>query len=147
MSGKKMNGKRGVGMRTNEWMRRWLRGAVAPVLDLGALLAARADGSLGARVVAPARRPAATRTAPLCLVVDDSVSVRRTTEIFVRDLGFEVDGASDGVEALERVRRRVPDLMLVDMEMPRMNGLELVRALRAEFREPLCSQATALLVR
>jgi len=109
-------------------------GAVAPVLDLGALLAARADGSLGARVVAPARRAAATRTAPLCLVVDDSVSVRRTTEIFVRDLGFEVDGASDGVEALERVRRRVPDLMLVDMEMPRMNGLELVRALRADPR-------------
>jgi len=109
-------------------------GAVAPVLDLGALLAARADGSLGARVVAPARRASATRTAPLCLVVDDSVSVRRTTEIFVRDLGFEVDGASDGVEALERVRRRVPDLMLVDMEMPRMNGLELVRALRADPR-------------
>jgi chemosensory pili system protein ChpA (sensor histidine kinase/response regulator) len=109
-------------------------GAVAPVLDLGALLAARADGSLGARAAAPARRPAAARTAPLCLVVDDSVSVRRTTEIFVRDLGFEVDGASDGVEALERVRRRVPDLMLVDMEMPRMNGLELVRALRADPR-------------
>lgn len=71
---------------------------------------------------------------PLCLVVDDSVSVRRTTENFVRDLGFEVEGAGDGIEALERVRRRIPDLMLVDMEMPRMNGLDLVRALRAEPR-------------
>jgi chemosensory pili system protein ChpA (sensor histidine kinase/response regulator) len=54
--------------------------------------------------------------------------------MFVRDLGFEVDGAADGVEALERVRRRVPDLALVDMEMPRMSGLEFVRALRADQR-------------
>ena len=109
-------------------------GAIAPVLDPIALLAAHADGSLRARVAPPAARAPASRTAPLCLVVDDSVSVRRTTEIFVRDLGFEVDGAADGIEALERVRRRVPDLALVDMEMPRMNGLEFVRALRADAR-------------
>ncbi len=109
-------------------------GAVAPVLDPIALLAAHADGSLRARAAAPVSRAPASRTAPLCLVVDDSVSVRRTTEIFVRDLGFEVDGAADGIEALERVRRRVPDLALVDMEMPRMNGLEFVRALRADPR-------------
>ncbi|TXL61668.1 hybrid sensor histidine kinase/response regulator [Zeimonas arvi] len=109
-------------------------GAVAPVLDPIALLAAHADGSLRARAAAPVSRAPASRTAPLCLVVDDSVSVRRTTEIFVRDLGFEVDGAADGIEALERVRRRVPDLALVDMEMPRMNGLEFVRALRSDPR-------------
>ncbi|MCM5571946.1 response regulator [Burkholderiaceae bacterium FT117] len=107
-------------------------GAVAPVLDPATLMAAHADGSLRARAVAPATRSRSSGTAPLCLVVDDSVSVRRTTEIFVRDLGFEVEGAADGVEALERVRRRVPDLALVDMEMPRMNGLEFVRALRAD---------------
>src|SRR5690606_33435703 len=69
--------------------------------------------------------------APVCLVVDDSVSVRRTMELFVRDLGFDADTAADGVEALEHARRRTPALVLADLEMPRMNGVELVRALRA----------------
>lgn len=108
-------------------------GAVATVLDPVPLLSAHVEGRLR-----PAARPTVARVrvsaGPLCLVVDDSVSVRRTTENFVRDLGFEVEGAGDGIEALERVRRRIPDLMLVDMEMPRMNGLDLVRALRAEPR-------------
>ena len=44
--------------------------------------------------------------------------------------GFDVDSAADGVDALERVGRRTPSLVLVDLEMPRMNGVELVRALR-----------------
>jgi len=99
-------------------------GAVAPVVDLPQLLAARE----GARA-APARDQA-RRAAPVCLVVDDSVSVRRTMELFARDLGYEVDSAADGVDALERVARRVPALVLVDLEMPRMNGVEFVRALR-----------------
>ncbi|MCZ7558899.1 MAG: response regulator [Burkholderiaceae bacterium] len=99
-------------------------GAVAPVADLSLLLTARA----GARA-APALE-AARRVLPVCLVVDDSVSVRRTMEHFVRDLGYQADGASDGIEALERVARRVPALVLADLEMPRMNGVELVRALR-----------------
>ncbi|MEZ5602852.1 MAG: response regulator [Burkholderiaceae bacterium] len=99
-------------------------GAVAPVIDLPQLLAARQDAQ-----AAPAL-DAARRAAPVCLVVDDSVSVRRTMELFARDLGYEVDSAADGIDALERVARRVPALVLVDLEMPRMNGVELVRALR-----------------
>ena len=51
-------------------------------------------------------------------------------ELFARDLGYEVDSAADGIDALERVARRVPALVLADLEMPRMNGVELVRALR-----------------
>ncbi len=101
-------------------------GAVAPVYDLPRLLVEREGGR-----AAPALH--ATRPAlPVCLVVDDSVSVRRTMEQFVRDLGYEPDSAGDGVEALERVRRRVPSIVLVDLEMPRMNGVEFVRALRAD---------------
>ena len=99
-------------------------GAVAPVIDLPQLLAARQDAH-----AAPAL-DAARRAAPVCLVVDDSVSVRRTMELFARDLGYEVDSAADGIDALERVARRVPALVLVDLEMPRMNGVEFVRALR-----------------
>lgn len=101
-------------------------GAVAAVFDLPRLLAGRE----GARA-APAIRDT-LRTAPVCLVVDDSVSVRRTMEQFVRDLGFEPDSAADGVDALECVQRRVPAIVLVDLEMPRMNGVEFVRALRAD---------------
>ncbi|RPH62915.1 MAG: response regulator [Burkholderiales bacterium] len=101
-------------------------GAVAPVVDLPRLLAAR-DGARAAPALDAARR-----AAPVCLVVDDSVSVRRTMELFARDLGYQVDSAADGVDALERVARRIPSLVLVDLEMPRMNGVELVRALRHE---------------
>lgn len=101
-------------------------GAVAAVFDLPRLLAGRE----GARA-APAIRDT-LRTAPVCLVVDDSVSVRRTMEQFVRDLGFEPDSAADGVDALECVQRRVPAIVLVDLEMPRMNGVEFVRALRSD---------------
>ncbi|HEY0879028.1 MAG TPA: response regulator [Zeimonas sp.] len=101
-------------------------GAVAPVYDLPRLLAEREGGH-----AAPALH--ATRPVlPVCLVVDDSVSVRRMMEQFVRDLGYEPDSAGDGVEALERVRRRIPSIVLVDLEMPRMNGFEFVRALRAD---------------
>jgi len=101
-------------------------GAVAPVYDLPRLLAEREGGG-----AAPALR-AARAALPVCLVVDDSVSVRRMMEQFVRDLGYQPDSAGDGVEALERVRRRVPSIVLVDLEMPRMNGVEFVRALRAD---------------
>jgi len=99
-------------------------GAVAPVVDLPLLLTAR-DGARAAPALAGVRR-----ALPVCLVVDDSVSVRRTMEHFVRDLGYQTDSASDGIEALERVARRVPALVLADLEMPRMNGVELVRVLR-----------------
>ncbi len=101
-------------------------GAVAPVYDLPRLLAQRAGGR-----AAPALHAARVQL-PVCLVVDDSVSVRRMMEQFVRDLGYEPDSAGDGVEALERVRRRIPSIVLVDLEMPRMNGVEFVRALRAD---------------
>ncbi len=67
---------------------------------------------------------------PLCLVVDDSVSVRRTMEQLMHDSGYEVVTARDGVDALGVVQNRAPDIVLVDLEMPRMNGLELTSALR-----------------
>lgn len=52
----------------------------------------------------------------------------------MRDLGFAVDTAADGVEALALVERRVPELAIVDLEMPRMNGIELAGAFRADER-------------
>lgn len=68
---------------------------------------------------------------PDCLVVDDSPTVRSILCRILRQLGFETREAADGASALERHRERMPDVVLLDWNMPVMNGLECVRALRA----------------
>ncbi|VAW59443.1 Signal transduction histidine kinase CheA, partial [hydrothermal vent metagenome] len=65
------------------------------------------------------------------LVVDDSLSARKSLAQFVQDMGFEVRTARDGMEAVSLIDAHKPDLILVDMEMPRMNGLELTSHIRA----------------
>lgn len=65
-------------------------------------------------------------------MVDDSLSVRSTLKQLLQDLGFEVDTACDGVDAMEKQRVTPAQLMLVDMEMPRMDGLELTRHIRQQ---------------
>lgn len=71
---------------------------------------------------------------PLVLVVDDSLTVRKiTTRLLTRE-GFRVDSAKDGVDALEKMRDLVPDVVLLDVEMPRMDGFELARVMRADAR-------------
>ena len=101
-------------------------GAVATVLDLPTLLMPGA----ALKPTLHAEQPA--RQLPLCLVADDSVSVRRAMSQFLEDLGFEVDAVADGSDALASARTRVPALAIVDLEMPRMNGIELCRALRED---------------
>lgn len=68
---------------------------------------------------------------PYVLVVDDSLSARKSLAQFVEDLGLQVRTARDGMEAVTLIDARKPDLILVDMEMPRMNGLELTGHIRA----------------
>ena len=71
---------------------------------------------------------------PTILVVDDSLTVRKfTTRLLVRE-GYQVITAKDGVEALEHLVDVVPDVMLVDIEMPRMDGFDLTRNIRADER-------------
>ncbi|MGB4115562.1 MAG: response regulator [Polaromonas sp.] len=67
---------------------------------------------------------------PLCLIVDDSVSVRRTMEQLMQDAGYEVIAARDGLDALTILEHRTPQVALVDLEMPRMNGLDLTKTMR-----------------
>jgi chemosensory pili system protein ChpA (sensor histidine kinase/response regulator) len=67
---------------------------------------------------------------PYVLVVDDSLSARRSLMHFVEDMGFEVREARDGIEAVSMIAAHRPDLVLADMEMPRMNGLELTAHIR-----------------
>ncbi|MGB3394418.1 MAG: Hpt domain-containing protein [Stenotrophomonas sp.] len=71
---------------------------------------------------------------PLVMVVDDSLTMRKVTGRVLERHNFEVVVARDGVEALERLEERVPDLMLLDIEMPRMDGYELATAMRADDR-------------
>ena len=72
--------------------------------------------------------------APALLVVDDSLTVRKITSRLLERFGYRVILAKDGVEAMERVDEEVPAVILSDIEMPRMDGFELVRALRADRR-------------
>jgi chemosensory pili system protein ChpA (sensor histidine kinase/response regulator) len=72
--------------------------------------------------------------APLVLVVDDSLTVRKiTTRLLTRE-GFRVESAKDGVDALEKMHDLIPDVVLLDVEMPRMDGFELARVMRSDAR-------------
>ena len=64
------------------------------------------------------------------MVVDDSLTVRKVTQRLLEREGYQVMLAKDGVDALERLQEVVPDLMLVDIEMPRMDGFDLTRNIR-----------------
>jgi chemosensory pili system protein ChpA (sensor histidine kinase/response regulator) len=68
------------------------------------------------------------------MVVDDSLTVRKITGRLLERSGYRVVTVRDGVEALERLRELVPQAMVVDIEMPRMDGFELTRKVRSDPR-------------
>ncbi|MBA4254056.1 MAG: hypothetical protein C0441_09015, partial [Comamonadaceae bacterium] len=72
--------------------------------------------------------------APLVLVVDDSITVRRVTQRLLQREGYRVALAADGVQALQRLAQEIPALLLCDIEMPRMDGFELLQQMRQEPR-------------
>jgi chemosensory pili system protein ChpA (sensor histidine kinase/response regulator) len=103
-------------------------GSIAPVFDLPQLVRFPQQA-------ARAAAPASTSSTPVqnkrsALVVDDSLSARRAAAQLMRDAGFDVRTAIDGSEAATLLEKWVPDIILVDMEMPRMNGLELTTHVR-----------------
>jgi chemosensory pili system protein ChpA (sensor histidine kinase/response regulator) len=71
---------------------------------------------------------------PLVMVVDDSITMRKVTTRVLERHEYEVSTAKDGVDALEKLHERVPDLMLLDIEMPRMDGYELASHMKADPR-------------
>src|SRR2546428_12822032 len=79
---------------------------------------------------APAE-PARERLRQKILVVEDEGDIRELIRYNLVQEGFAVEEAEDGAEALERVQRRAPDLLVLDLMLPRMSGLELCRRLRA----------------
>jgi chemosensory pili system protein ChpA (sensor histidine kinase/response regulator) len=69
---------------------------------------------------------------PMVLVVDDSITVRRVTQRLLKREGFRVVLAADGLQALEKLREEKPVVVLSDIEMPRMDGFDLARTIRAD---------------
>jgi chemotaxis protein histidine kinase CheA/ActR/RegA family two-component response regulator len=106
-------------------------GAVTPVLDVAELLRAPAYALAG---VLPEAIESAEPVSmlPTVLVVDDSLSQRRALEQLLTDAGFRVRTSRDGIEAAETLAHFRPDVVLTDLEMPRMNGIELASHIRAQ---------------
>ena len=113
-------------------------GAIALIYNPVALAALYGESARqrAAEPTAPVRAEVpvemAVQRAPLVLVVDDSLTVRRVTQRLLTREGYRVTLAKDGMDALERLAEERPVVMLSDIEMPRMDGFDLVRNVRAD---------------
>ncbi len=105
-----------------------LYGDAARAATLAALQAPQSQ------VTAPVVAEPQAGAAPLVLVVDDSLTVRRVTQRLLVREGYRVALAKDGMDALERLAEERPQVVLSDIEMPRMDGFDLVRNIRADAR-------------
>ena len=108
-------------------------GSVVLILDLGALVrmvdfAEHTEAEI--MPVAPSEEEAAEAKKPLVMVVDDSITVRKVTTRLLERNDMEVVTAKDGVDALAQLQEVKPDIMLLDIEMPRMDGFELATNMR-----------------
>ncbi len=83
-------------------------------------------------VISPTKASIAELQTPLVLVVDDSITVRRVTQRMLQREGFRVVLAVDGLQAIEKLNLEIPAVVLSDIEMPRMDGFDLVRNIRAD---------------
>ncbi|MGD0775938.1 MAG: sigma-54 dependent transcriptional regulator [Candidatus Solibacter sp.] len=77
------------------------------------------------------------------LVVDDDESLRWVTRAQLQQSGYEVNAATDGNQALENIRQAPPDLVITDLQMPGMSGLELLKKIRADHPEIIVIMVTA----
>ncbi len=118
-------------------------GSVVIILDLAPLVrrlaALRARIDAGTEIAPASFTPEPeplpeVRQRPLIMVVDDSITMRKVTTRVLERADFEVQTAKDGLDALEKLQDSVPDLMLLDIEMPRMDGYELATYMRNDSR-------------
>jgi len=104
-------------------------GRIVIILDIGALV--RTDFRARTEPVMPREK---TDTRSVALVVDDSITVRRVTQRLLERNGMRVLTARDGVDAMEMLQEHTPDIILLDIEMPRMDGYEVATQVRADPR-------------
>ena len=104
-------------------------GSIVLILDIAALV------RTGAPVVELKKAaPTPTDERPVALVVDDSITVRRVTERFLQRSGMRVVTAKDGLDAISVLRDTKPDIIVLDIEMPRMDGYEFASHVRNDER-------------
>ncbi len=111
-------------------------GRVVLILDIPALIRLRAGLAAPAleREQAGAELRTLASNLPLVLVVDDSITVRKVTTRLLERHEMRVLTAKDGVDALAVLQQQIPDVMLLDIEMPRMDGYELAAQVRNDAR-------------
>jgi chemosensory pili system protein ChpA (sensor histidine kinase/response regulator) len=100
-------------------------------------LAQKQDSLMSLQVLGATTKPthdhsALIETPTAVLVVDDSLTVRKVTQRLLTREGYDVILAKDGVDALKQLQDRIPDVVISDIEMPRMDGFDLVRNIRAD---------------
>jgi chemosensory pili system protein ChpA (sensor histidine kinase/response regulator) len=106
-------------------------GSVAVNLDMGQLLAREGTVRQPGPRATPAIAQPAQQQAPGVLIVDDALSVRSSLVQLVQDAGFRVQAARDGIDAIDTLGSFNADLVLTDLEMPNMNGIELTSHIRS----------------
>lgn len=106
-------------------------GGIAVNLDLAHLLAPGLPSGVAHDDDSSLFAAGSAQALPQVLIVDDSLSVRNSLMQLVQDAGYAAHAARDGVEAVGSLRDNPPDLVLTDLEMPNMNGIELTRHIRA----------------
>ncbi|WP_430009537.1 Hpt domain-containing protein [Methylophaga lonarensis] len=110
-------------------------GRVVFILDIPTLAATyRADQALIDKQPDAATIKTSATDKPLAMVVDDSITMRKASDNLLRRLGFDVITARDGVDALTALYERTPDVILLDIEMPRMDGFEFASMIRNDSR-------------
>ncbi len=107
-------------------------GRVVIIIDAGPLI--RQALLIGARPAPPMENIDIRPQKTLALVVDDSITMRKVTTRVLESHDFEVITAKDGIDATEKMQERVPDLLLLDIEMPRMDGYQVAEYVRADVR-------------
>jgi len=107
-------------------------GQVVIILDMGPLIRRGLEQAI--EPVKAVVSPRKETSQPLVMVVDDSITMRKVTSRVLENHSIEVMTALDGLDAIEKLHDRVPDLMLLDIEMPRMDGYELAQHIRSDAR-------------
>jgi two-component system, chemotaxis family, chemotaxis protein CheY len=91
----------------------------------------------------PSGLPLAERSTPHVLIVEDDAATRRLYKFLLTNGGYAVLEAEDGVMALEQLARNHCDLVITDMNMPRMDGMELIQAIRRDYSSVYVIMITA----
>ena len=109
---------------------------LAPLVRRSAALGQHAEAEMVEELFEPQlpEPPSEPRARPLVMVVDDSITMRKVTTRVLERNDLDVITAKDGLDAVEKLQERVPDVMLLDIEMPRMDGYEVATYMKNDAR-------------